>query len=37
MKKRVLLLSALASVFMNLNAEELKQFTKGKKKISKDI
>ena len=36
MKKRVLLLSALASVFMNLNADEIKEFTEGKKKFSKN-
>ena len=34
MKKRVLFISALASVFMNLNAEEIQKFTNGKKKLS---
>ena len=34
MKKRVLFISALASVFMNLNAEELQKFTNNKKKFS---
>jgi preprotein translocase subunit SecD len=36
MKKRVLFLSALATVFMNLGAEELQEFSQGKKKFSKN-